>query len=57
MIASIIIKFNPTWKLADPICTFVFAILVFFTTLSVVKDCILVLMESTPSGINVEEFE
>jgi len=57
IIASLIIKYNPTYKLADPICTFIFAILVFFTTLTIVRDCILVLMESTPSGINVQEFE
>lgn len=31
-------------KLADPICTFVFAILVLFTTTHVVKDCLKILM-------------
>ena len=44
-------------KIADPIVTFIFAIIVLFTTLRVVKDCIFVLMEGTPAELNLEEFE
>jgi solute carrier family 30 (zinc transporter), member 2 len=53
VIASIVVKFNPTWKLCDPICTIVFAIIVLFTTTNVVKDCIRVLMEASPNGIDI----
>ena len=56
MAAAIIIKFYPEYKLIDPILTFVFSILVLFTTTNVVKDCIRVLMEATPVGIDLEEF-
>ncbi len=35
------------WKLADPICTFLFSILVLFSTLNVLKDALGVLMEGT----------
>lgn len=57
VIAAVIIKLKPEWKLVDPICTIVFAIIVFFTTTNVVKDCIRVLMEASPVGIDTHEFE
>lgn len=41
------------WHLADPICTYLFSILVMFTTFQIVKDCIRVLMEGSPSDIEV----
>ena len=40
-------EWNP-WHLADPICTYLFSIAVMFTTFSVSKECIKVLMEGTP---------
>jgi zinc transporter 2 len=58
IIASILIWISPEkLKLADPIVTFIFAIIVFYTTLQVVKDCIFVLMEGTPAEMDIEEFE
>jgi zinc transporter 2 len=57
LIAAIIIKFYPHLKIIDPVCTFVFSILVMFTTWNVVRDCIRVLMEATPVGINLDQFE
>jgi len=57
VIASILIWIWPEHlKIADPICTFIFSILVIFTTKSVVKDCIQVLMEAAPSNIDVDGF-
>lgn len=44
---------DPRWHLADPICTFVFSIVVLLTTKSVLKDIINVLMERTPRHINI----
>jgi zinc transporter 2 len=49
VIASIFIFIDPSWKVIDPICTFLFAILVLFTTYNVTKQCMLVLLESTPN--------
>lgn len=40
--AAIIIYFKPTWQLADPICTFIFSIIVLYTTVTILKDAILV---------------
>ncbi|XP_078378655.1 proton-coupled zinc antiporter SLC30A2-like isoform X3 [Oculina patagonica] len=51
LIAAYIIKFKPEWKLADPICTFLFSILVLITTLNILKETIHVLMEGTPKDI------
>lgn len=44
---------DPRWALADPICTFVFAILVLWTTMTILKDIAYVLMERAPPGIDV----
>ena len=43
--------FQPEWKVADPICTFIFSVLVLFTTLNIMRDTMHVLMEGTPRGI------
>ncbi|KAI0243030.1 Zinc transporter 2 [Lamellibrachia satsuma] len=53
--ASIIIYYKPEWKLADPICTFLFSVLVLVTTITILKDIVLVLMEGTPKGISYNE--
>lgn len=38
--AATIIYFKPTWQLADPICTFIFSIIVLWTTITIMKDAI-----------------
>ena len=45
LIAALIIHFKPEYKIADPICTFVFSALVFATTVPILKDIYYVLME------------
>lgn len=47
IIAALIIFFKPEWTLADPICTFLFSILVMLTTVPIFKDCIAILMETS----------
>jgi len=56
LIAAIIIKIEPTWKIVDPICTFAFAIIVAFTTVGVIKSCVRVLMETTPEDFDMDNF-
>lgn len=53
-VAAIVIYFKPEWSIIDPICTFIFSILVLATTLSILKSTIGVLLEATPSDINYE---
>ncbi|KAI5645076.1 cation efflux family domain-containing protein [Phthorimaea operculella] len=54
-IAAIVIYFKPEWELVDPICTFMFSVLVLITTFNIIKDALLVLMEGKPSGIDFQE--
>jgi cation diffusion facilitator family transporter len=55
IIAAIIIKFRPDWQIADPICTFLFSILVLITTVPIFMDCIDIIMENTPKEIDVKD--
>lgn len=43
---------QPDWKIVDPICTFVFSILVLITTFNILRDTMIVLMEGMPKGVN-----
>ncbi|NXL59599.1 ZNT2 protein, partial [Chordeiles acutipennis] len=45
LIAAYIIFFKPEYKYVDPICTFLFSALVLGTTLTILRDVLLVLME------------
>ncbi|XP_069673907.1 proton-coupled zinc antiporter SLC30A2-like isoform X2 [Periplaneta americana] len=51
-VAALIIYFKPSWILIDPICTFLFSILVLITTFAIIKDTMLVLMEGIPKGMD-----
>lgn len=50
LISSIVIKLNPDYKIADPICTIIFALIVFMTTITILRDAAKILMEGTPSS-------
>jgi len=50
LISSVIIKIWPEYKKADPACTVLFSIIVFFTTVTVLRDSVLILLESKPSS-------
>lgn len=52
IIAAIIIYVKPEWTIADPICTFLFSILVLFTTVPIFLDCLRILMEASPSDVD-----
>lgn len=54
-IAALVIYFKPDWAIADPICTFVFSVIVLFTTFTIMKDALLVLMEGTPNYLHYAE--
>jgi len=53
--AAIIILIKPEWQIADPICTYVFSVLVLFTTVPIFRDCIKIIMEASPSDIDTQE--
>jgi len=52
MIAAAVIWIKPEYNIVDPICTFVFSIIVLVTTVRLVAESFHVLMEGTPSGID-----
>ncbi|NXB07733.1 ZNT8 protein, partial [Cnemophilus loriae] len=45
LISALIIFFKPQYKIADPICAFVFSIFVLATTITILRDILTVLME------------
>lgn len=45
LISAYVIKNDPSLKLADPICTFIFSALVLTTTIGIMRDACAVLME------------
>ena len=51
LIASILIYINPEWKIADPICTFLFAGIVFYTATKILRKCFVIFMEGTPPDV------
>ena len=55
ILAAILIYFFPSMWYADPICTYLFSIIVIFTTIPIIKNIIVVMMEGTPKAINVEQ--
>ncbi|XP_037342506.2 proton-coupled zinc antiporter SLC30A2-like [Pungitius pungitius] len=52
LLAATIIHFWPEYKVADPICTFLFSLLVLGTTLPVTKDVFRILMEGAPPHVS-----
>lgn len=57
LVAALIIKFTEKeeYKLADPICTFIFSIIVLCTTFNVLRDTIFVVMEGVPHDISYKK--
>ncbi|XP_073339950.1 proton-coupled zinc antiporter SLC30A2-like [Pagrus major] len=53
LLAATIIHFWPEYKVADPICTFLFSLLVVGTTLPITKDVFRILMEGTPQDVHI----
>lgn len=52
LIAGIVIWFQPTWQVVDPICTLFFCCIVFYSTLGVLRSSISVLLEEVPPHLN-----
>ncbi|XP_071440781.1 proton-coupled zinc antiporter SLC30A2-like isoform X2 [Hetaerina americana] len=54
-VAALIIYFKPSWIIVDPICTFLFSILVLVTTFAILRDTLIVLMEGMPRGVDFSQ--
>ncbi|XP_037396061.1 zinc transporter 4 [Pygocentrus nattereri] len=53
LIAAYIVRFKPEYKLADPVCTYVFSVLVLVTTFHIIRDTGLILLEGVPRHLDV----
>ena len=51
-VAALVIYFKPTWVIVDPICTFIFSVLVLATTINILKNTMAVIMEASPVGVS-----
>lgn len=54
-IAGGIIYARPDYRIADPVCTLLFCVVVGGTTIPIIKDCIRILMEASPSELDMEQ--
>jgi len=54
-LAATIIYFKPEYTIVDPICTFVFSVIVFVTVKPITSNCVGVLMEGAPKEVNIEK--
>jgi len=57
IIAATIIYFFPNLWFCDPICTYLFSVIVMFTTIPVLRKCIHVIMEGVPAGFDIKTFQ
>ena len=55
IIVSIILKFKPEWNVLDPIIAYLFSTIVILATLGLFKECINIIMETTPEDVETEE--
>jgi len=53
-IAAMVIFFKPEWQIIDPICTFLFSIVVLATTLNILRKTLDVLLQATPADIDYD---
>ncbi|XP_056268968.1 zinc transporter 4 [Pseudoliparis swirei] len=52
LIAAYVVRFKPEFKLADPICTYIFSILVLFTTFRIIRDTAVIVLEGVPRHLD-----
>ncbi|KAK3429582.1 hypothetical protein EUGRSUZ_E01082 [Eucalyptus grandis] len=57
MIGGAIIWIKPEWKIVDLICTLIFSVIVLWTTITMLRNILEVLMESTPREIDATRLE
>jgi len=56
MVAAALIWYDEErFRIADPICTLIFSLIVVFTTVNLMRDILSVLMESVPPGLDYME--
>ncbi|KAJ0056545.1 hypothetical protein NL108_010366, partial [Boleophthalmus pectinirostris] len=54
LIAAYIVRFKPEYKLADPICTYIFSVLVICTTFRIIRDTVVIVLEGVPRHLDTQ---
>lgn len=57
IIAAIVLSWRPSWTWIDPLCTLVFAGIVFSTTIGLARRTFHVLMEGTPPDVSLADIK
>lgn len=57
MISGAVIWYKPEWKIVDLFCTLAFSVIVLTTTVTMLRNILEVLMESTPREIDATRLE
>ncbi|KAL3096090.1 hypothetical protein niasHS_005849 [Heterodera schachtii] len=52
LFAGLLIYWKPNWHILDPICTLLFSAIVLSTTIYIIRDALVVLLEGRPSTID-----
>jgi len=55
LVSSVVIHFEPSWKLADPLCTLVFGIFALLSTIPTIWNLLKTLLEATPENLSYDE--
>lgn len=57
LIAAYVVRFKPEYKLADPICTYIFSVLVVLTTIRIIRDTIVIVLEGVPRHLDTQRIK
>nr|XP_020461437.1 zinc transporter 4 [Monopterus albus]XP_020461438.1 zinc transporter 4 [Monopterus albus] len=57
LIAAYIVRFKPDLKVADPICTYIFSLLVLFTTFRIIRDTAVIVLEGVPRHLDIQRIK
>jgi zinc transporter 2 len=57
IIAAILIYFFPKYQIIDPLMTMFFSVIVIFTTIPIIKQCIIVVMEGTHPDFDLDDIK
>ena len=49
--SAVVLWIKPTWVIIDPICTFIFAVIILLITFPTLKECVSIILERSPSCI------
>jgi zinc transporter 2 len=55
LVAGLVIMYKPEWKVVDPILSIVFCPLIFYSTFGVIRTSMQILLEGSPTSVNVDE--